>query len=98
MALNGKAARIIAWPDGKCAAHVGPFKAGGPYTLTVKGMSSVTLKDIPGAHADHPNTRLFPAPRVDSGTCRGILDHRGAADRGLLRLGGQPAPPFRTGK
>ena len=98
MALNGKAARIIAWPDGKCAAHVGPFKSGGPYTLTVKGMSSVTLKDIPIAHADHPNTRLFTAARAAGDTCWGILDHRDAADRGLLRLGGQPAPPFRTGK
>ena len=47
MALNGKAARVTAWPDGKWAAHVGPFKAGGPYTLTVKGPSSATFKNRP---------------------------------------------------
>ena len=98
MALNGKAARVTAWPDGKWAAHVGPFKAGGPYTLTVKGPSSATFKNIPIAHAEHPNIRPFTVARVESDTCRGILDHRDAADRGLLRLGGQPAPPFRTGK
>ncbi len=44
--LNGQATRVIAGPDGKWVAHVGPFKAGGPYTLTVNGPQSVTLKNI----------------------------------------------------
>lgn len=44
--LNGQATRVIAGPDGKWMAKIGPFKAGGPYTLTVKGPQSVTLKNI----------------------------------------------------
>jgi len=44
--VNGQATRVIAGPDGKWVAHVGPFKAGGPYTLTVKGPQSVTLRNI----------------------------------------------------
>jgi len=46
VALNGKARRVIAGADGKWVAKIGPFKAGGPYTLTVKGPQSVTLKNI----------------------------------------------------
>ena len=44
--LNGQATRVIAGKDGKWVAHLGPFPAGGPYTLTVKGPQSVTLKNI----------------------------------------------------
>ena len=44
--LNGQATRVIAGPDGKWVARIGPFKAGGPYTLTVNGPQSVTLKNI----------------------------------------------------
>ena len=46
VSLNGQATRVIAGPDGKWVAKIGPFKAGGPYTLTVKGPQSVTLKNI----------------------------------------------------
>ncbi len=44
--LNGRATRVVAGPDGKWVARIGPFKAGGPYTLTVKGPQSVTLRNI----------------------------------------------------
>ena len=33
--MNGKTAEAVAGPDGKWAAKIGPFPAGGPYTLTV---------------------------------------------------------------
>jgi len=44
--LNRQATRVIAGPDGKWVAKIGPFHAGGPYTLTVKGPQTVTLKNI----------------------------------------------------
>jgi sialate O-acetylesterase len=44
--LNGQATRVVAGADGKWVARIGPFHAGGPYTLTVKGPQSVTLKNI----------------------------------------------------
>lgn len=46
VALNGRTKRVIAGADGKWVARIGPFKAGGPYTLTVKGPQSVTLRNI----------------------------------------------------
>jgi len=44
--MGGKAARAVARPDGKWTARIGPFPAGGPYTLTVSGPQSVTLRNV----------------------------------------------------
>ena len=46
VSLGGKTARAVAGADGKWTAKIGPFKAGGPYTLTVKGPETVTLSNI----------------------------------------------------
>ncbi len=45
--LNGRKARAIAGADGKWMAKIGPFPAGGSYTLSVSGtQTAVTLKNI----------------------------------------------------
>ncbi|HEX8832604.1 MAG TPA: sialate O-acetylesterase, partial [Abditibacteriaceae bacterium] len=49
--LSGASARVTsttatAGADGKWMAKVGPYKAGGPYTLTVTGPQSVTLTNV----------------------------------------------------
>ena len=46
VSLGGKTARAVAGPDGKWTARIGPFKEGGPYTLTVSGPQSVTLSNV----------------------------------------------------
>jgi len=46
VSLNGRKARAIAGADGKWMAKIGPFKAGGPYTLDVSGPQTVTLKNV----------------------------------------------------
>ena len=46
VSLNGKTASAIAGTDGKWTAKIGPFKAGGPYTLTVKGTQTVTRQNV----------------------------------------------------
>ncbi|HEX2949385.1 MAG TPA: sialate O-acetylesterase [Armatimonadota bacterium] len=46
VAMNGKTAKATADADGKWMAKIGPFKAGGPFTLTVSGSQTVTLKNV----------------------------------------------------
>src|SRR5579871_1594255 len=40
--------RVIATaaPDGKWQASIGPFPAGGPYEMTIRGKNAVTLRNI----------------------------------------------------
>ena len=44
--MDGKQAAATAGPDGKWLARIGPFSAGGPYTLKVSGPQNVTLKNV----------------------------------------------------
>jgi sialate O-acetylesterase len=46
VSIDGKTAKAVAGPDGKWMARVGPFAAGGPYTLTVSGPQTVTLNNV----------------------------------------------------
>src|SRR5215216_5395095 len=43
--MRGQKATATADADGKWLARLGPFEAGGPYTLTVSGPQSVTLNN-----------------------------------------------------
>ena len=47
VSIGGKTTRAVAGPDGKWTAKVGPFAAGGPYTL-VAGLGNriITLKNV----------------------------------------------------
>ena len=44
--FHGKTMIAVAGKDGKWTAKVGPFAAGGPYTLAVAGTQTVTLKNV----------------------------------------------------
>jgi sialate O-acetylesterase len=44
--LRGKSSTAVADAQGKWMARLGPFEAGGPYTLTVNGPQSVTLNNV----------------------------------------------------
>jgi sialate O-acetylesterase len=44
--LQGKSSTAVADAEGKWMARLGPFEAGGPYTLTIKGPQSVTLNNV----------------------------------------------------
>jgi sialate O-acetylesterase len=44
--MRGKEATAIADAGGRWIARLGPFDAGGPFTLTVKGTQTVTLNDV----------------------------------------------------
>ena len=44
--MHGKSASAVAGPDGKWMAALGPFPAGGPYTLTVKGPEKAKILDV----------------------------------------------------
>lgn len=44
--MNGRAFLATADFSGKWVAHVGPFKAGGPYTVHISGPQEVTLTDV----------------------------------------------------
>lgn len=46
VSLNKKKATTRADASGKWLAKIGPLKAGGPYTLTVAGPQTVTLKNV----------------------------------------------------
>src|SRR5207249_7339059 len=46
VSLHDKTATATAGADGKWLAKIGPFAAGGPYTLTVSGPQSVTLHNV----------------------------------------------------
>ncbi len=44
--LNGQEATAAAGSDGKWMVHLGPFAAGGPYTLDISGPESIALHDV----------------------------------------------------
>jgi sialate O-acetylesterase len=44
--MDGKTATATAGPDGKWMAALGPFTAGGPYTLTVNGPETAKVEDV----------------------------------------------------
>lgn len=44
--FQGKTATGVADAQGKWVARLGPFEAGGPYTMTIKGPQSVTLNNV----------------------------------------------------
>jgi sialate O-acetylesterase len=44
--MEGKSAHAIAAADGRWLLKIGPFKVGGPYTMTVTGPQSVTVKNV----------------------------------------------------
>ncbi len=44
--LNGKSAAAVADADGKWIVKIGPFAAGGPFTLSVQGPESASLEDV----------------------------------------------------
>ncbi len=46
VSFHGKTTIAVAGKDGKWTAKVGPFAAGGPYTLAVVGTQTVTLKNV----------------------------------------------------
>ena len=46
VSFHGKTTLAVAGPDGEWTAKVGPFTAGGPYTLTVAGPQTVTLQNV----------------------------------------------------
>lgn len=46
VSMQGKTATATAAADGKWLAKLGPFSAGGPYTLTVSGPQTVTLTNV----------------------------------------------------
>ena len=46
VSFHGKTTSAVAGRDGKWTAKVGPFAAGGPYTLSVAGTQTVTLKNV----------------------------------------------------
>src|ERR1044072_1085260 len=44
--MRGKGETAVADSQGKWTAKLGPFDAGGPFTLTVEGAQAVTLTDV----------------------------------------------------
>ncbi|HVF41859.1 MAG TPA: sialate O-acetylesterase [Pyrinomonadaceae bacterium] len=44
--MRGKEETAVAGDSGKWVAKLGPFDAGGPFTLTVRGAQTVTLNDV----------------------------------------------------
>ncbi len=44
--MADQSAEAVADKDGKWTARIGPFKAGGPHTLTVSGKATVEIKDV----------------------------------------------------
>lgn len=46
VSMDGKSGTATAGQDGKWVAKIGPFKAGGPYTLSVQGPKSVTFNNV----------------------------------------------------
>jgi sialate O-acetylesterase len=46
VSMRGREATVLADARGRWTARLGPFDAGGPFTLTVKGPQSVTLNDV----------------------------------------------------
>jgi sialate O-acetylesterase len=46
VSMQGKSSTAVADAQGKWIARLGPFEAGGPYTLNAKGPQSVTLNNV----------------------------------------------------
>jgi sialate O-acetylesterase len=46
VSMRGKEARAVADAQGKWLARLGPFEAGGPFTLQISGPQSVTLNNV----------------------------------------------------
>lgn len=46
VSLNGQKATAVADEQGKWLARIGPFPAGGPYTMVVSGPRSVTISNV----------------------------------------------------
>lgn len=46
VSMDGKSASATAGEDGRWLAKLGPFKAGGPYTLTIAGPTTETFNDV----------------------------------------------------
>jgi sialate O-acetylesterase len=46
ISMEGRTATTAADGTGRWITHIGPFNAGGPYTLTISGPQSVTLKNV----------------------------------------------------
>ena len=46
VSMNGKTAEAVAGADGRWVAKLGPFPAGGPFTLTVTGPQSATVTNV----------------------------------------------------
>ncbi|HWA33238.1 MAG TPA: sialate O-acetylesterase, partial [Cyclobacteriaceae bacterium] len=44
--INAKSYRTVATADGNWRTSIGPFKAGGPFTMEITGRNSITLHDI----------------------------------------------------
>jgi sialate O-acetylesterase len=46
ISLAGRTARAVADAGGRWQAFVGPLKAGGPFTLTIKGANTITVNNV----------------------------------------------------
>jgi sialate O-acetylesterase len=46
VSMAGKSAAAVADADGRWLVKIGPFQAGGPYTLTVSGAQTLTVKNV----------------------------------------------------
>ncbi len=44
--MEGRSATAVADKDGRWQAAIGPFTAGGPYTMTITGPETITLKNV----------------------------------------------------
>src|SRR5207244_935733 len=44
--INGKSYRAVAETDGSWKTSIGPFKAGGPFTMQITGNNTITLRNI----------------------------------------------------
>ncbi|HLF93996.1 MAG TPA: sialate O-acetylesterase [Planctomycetota bacterium] len=44
--MADQSAEAVADKDGKWTARIGPFKAGGPHTLTISGKATIDLRDV----------------------------------------------------
>jgi sialate O-acetylesterase len=44
--INGKSYRAVAAASGTWKTSIGPFKAGGPFTMEITGNNAITLRDI----------------------------------------------------
>ena len=73
--FQGKTARVVAGPDGEWRAKIGPFKAGGPYELSVEGpqptASPLALLDTASASPPFYHVRLHNVMVGDVWLCSG---------------------------